>query len=578
MHQTNITRADPTTPNEDSLTKWKILMKWEIPRISDTPPRISDTPPRISDIPPLSITLKVDDQYPESGGRPPEAGSRLFVVGANGSGKSALLHHLVSSKPNAKIKRISAHRQTWLDSEKLDMNPRDRKEFKRAEAILDRESSFRWMEHEGGHRQSAVLFDLVDKENTRARSITRHVDEGNPERATELASESVSPFVQLNELLALGTLTVSLENSNDGGILARHRNGGVPFSIAQMSDGERNAVMIAANVLTVEPETILLIDEPERHLHRAIIEPFLSALFEQRPDCAFVISTHEIALPVANPEADVLMVRSCRWAKNEAEAWDVERLDAKANLPKKLKLAILGARERILFVEGTKNSLDVKLYNALFPDLSVIPQGNCHDVEKAVTGLRKSYDHHHVEAFGLIDRDVRPKDDIEKLAKGYVFALDVYSVEAMYYCSHAIEAVARMQAESMGRNADEMIQSAKKKANEMIRLAKEKALDLLKQDDLAKSMAARRCEGRVRNWILSQAPNWKSIRAQAPNWKSIPDNAGLKITCPINLFYTEELERFKELAREENLDGLFARYPLHKSGVFGVIAKALRMS
>ena len=487
-----------------------------------------------------------------------------LVVGSSWSAPTALGNRrcfTISFHRNQTPKSSASPRTARRGStpKKLDMNPRDRKQFKEVEAILDRQSRFRWMEEQGAERQSAVLFDLVDKENTRARSIARHVDEGNPEGATEFASESVSPFVQLNELLALGTLTVSLENSNDEEILARHRNGGVPFSIAQMSDGERNAVMIAANVLTVEPDTILLIDEPERHLHRAIIEPFLSALFEQRPDCAFVISTHEIALPVANPEADVLMVRSCRWAKNEAEewnaeAWDVERLDAKANLPEELKLAILGARRRILFVEGIKNSLDLPLYNALFPGLSVIPQGSCRDVEKAVRGLQESYDHHHVKAFGLIDRDSRTKDDIEKLAKEYVFALDVYSAEAMYYCSHAIKAVARRQGESMGRNADEMIRSAKKKA-----------LGLLKQGNLAESMAARRCEGRVRNWILSQAPNWKSIR----------DNADSEISCPVNSLYTEELDRFKELAREGDLDGLVARYPLRESNVFGEIAKAL---
>ena len=147
-----------------------------------------------------------------------------------------------------------------------------------------------------------------------------------------------------------------------------------------------------------------------------------------------------------------------------------------------------------------------------------------------------------------------PRTISRSLPKEYVFALDVYSVEAMYYCSHAIEAVARRQAESMGRNADEMIQSAKKKA-----------LGLLKQGDLAESMAARRCEGRVRNWILSQAPNWKSIR----------DNADLEISCPVNSLYTEELDRFKELAREGDLDGLVARYPLRESNVFGEIAKAL---
>ena len=77
-------------------------------------------------------------------------------------------------------------------------------------------------------------------------------------------------FEQLNELLALGTLPVSLENSEGEEILARHGNDSVSFSIAQMSDGERSAALIAATVLTVKPETVLLIDEPELHLHRAI--------------------------------------------------------------------------------------------------------------------------------------------------------------------------------------------------------------------------------------------------------------------------------------------------------------------
>lgn len=48
--------------------------------------------------------------------------------------------------------------------------------------------------------------------------------------------------------------------------------------MAQLSNGERKAVLIAANALTVKEGTVLLIDEPERHLRRNIIEPFLSAL------------------------------------------------------------------------------------------------------------------------------------------------------------------------------------------------------------------------------------------------------------------------------------------------------------
>jgi hypothetical protein len=44
---------------------------------------------------------------------------------------------------------------------------------------------------------------------------------------------------------------------------------GEPYSIAELSDGERNALLIAATVLTVKPGTLLLIDELERHLHRS---------------------------------------------------------------------------------------------------------------------------------------------------------------------------------------------------------------------------------------------------------------------------------------------------------------------
>ena len=238
---------------------------------------------------------------------------RLFIVGANGSGKSALIQYLVSSNPSKQIRRISAHRQTWFQSGSIDLTPQSRREFDKSNTQYEAQNQSRWRDDYAQRRQSAVLFDLVAKENARARSIIKHLADRNPAQAQAEFDESASPFSQLNELLGIGTLAVTLENSNDEEILARHRDGSAPFSIAQMSDGERNAAILAAAVLTVEPGTVLLIDEPERHLHRSIIEPFLSALFECRMDCPFVVSTHEIALPVANPEARCLMVRSCRW-------------------------------------------------------------------------------------------------------------------------------------------------------------------------------------------------------------------------------------------------------------------------
>ncbi len=322
-------------------------MNWNIPRTSGKQP--------------LQITL--------------EAGDRLFMVGANGSGKSALIQHLVSSLSNKKFKRISAHRRTWLTSGNITITPERRRKLNPHFIQQELQPDARWRDFNEEEKHSAVLFDLVAKENSRAREIARYIDNQETNSAEQVASKSVQPFKQLNELLAFGTLTVSLENSKGEEILAQHGNGGGKFSIEKMSDGERSAAIMAATVLTVEPGTVLLIDEPERHLHRAIIEPFLSALFNQRKDCTFVVSTHEIALPVANPDARILMVRSCTWEDATAKAWNVEVLKPNTELPEELKLAILGARERLLFIEGGSSSLDLPLYNALFPRLSVVPKG-----------------------------------------------------------------------------------------------------------------------------------------------------------------------------------------------------------
>ena len=144
----------------------------------------------------------------------------------------------------------------------------------------------------------------------------------------------LSPFDQINELLAGGRLTVTIENADDQNLLARHPQG-QPFSIVEMSDGERNAMIIAAHIITAELGTVFVIDEPERHLHRSIIQPFLSALFaRRREDCAFIIATHEIALPVANPDAQVLMLRSCQWSGNQCVAWDADVLKPTLNSQK----------------------------------------------------------------------------------------------------------------------------------------------------------------------------------------------------------------------------------------------------
>ena len=506
----------------------KSSMNWDIPRISGEP---------------LPISL--------------QPGDHLFIVGPNGSGKSALIQHLVTGHQGRNIRRISAHRQTWLDSGSLNLTPLGRRQFEEQSTDRERNYEARWKDYNSQQKQSAVLFDLVAKENTRARSIANLVDAKQPDEATKLAAKSTSAFVQINDLLALGTLLIALENSKDEEILAKHRNFSDSYSIAHMSDGERNAAIIGAHVLTVEAGTVLLIDEPERHLHRSIIVPFLAALFAKREDCTFIVSTHELALPAANPAAGVLMVRSCEWAKDRARAWDIDLLKPNAQLPEELRLAILGARRKVLFFEGTPTSLDLPIYNALFPDISVAAIGTSTDVQRAVEGMRGSQDLHHVEAYGLIDSDGRSQEMVDTFSERGLFALDVYSVESLYYCSDSLDAVARWQAQSLGRDPDAMRDSAL-----------HAAFKALHENGLAERMAARRCEHLVRDQIALQLPDWETIRDQALSAFQI------SLKSP----FQDEVARFRVLLEAKAFDQLVARYPLRDSRVFSEVARALKFS
>lgn len=489
--------------------------------------------PRILNDPnPINLLLKNGDQ--------------LFIVGANGSGKSALMQNFALKYG---FKWITAHRQTWISSAKNNLTPQSRQESERQRQSNISRTGDSYSENDW----SNILFGLEAKENAIEKSIAQHVRDGKISAAKKIAAESRLPFDQMNELLGLGRLKVTLEKAGDGSILARHPQGN-SFSVVEMSDGERNAMIIAGHVITAGSGTVFLIDEPERHLHRSITQPFLSALFDLRSeDCAFIIATHEIALPIGNPDSQILMLRSCQW-RNSVVAWDAETLKSNAQLPEELKRAILGSRKRILFVEGdSDNSLDFPLYTALFPDISVIPKGSCEEVQKAVLGLRGSSDIHDVEAFGLIDRDNRKDEDVKRLEEKGVFALEVYSVETLYYCSDAISAVAYEQARLRGEDSTQLIDSAKKESIEVLK-------------DHAEEMAAKRCIRQIQESTLSKIPNWESIKNNSIQSFCIPIDSEL---------YSKELAHFNKLVDEENLDKLIARYPVRQSCALETIARSL---
>lgn len=289
-----------------------------------------------------------------------DLGESVFVLGANGTGKSGLMQRLYANhRDNAR--RISAHRQTWFQSNAITLSPQDKRNIESSILTMDIQPQARWSDDYSAHRASISIYDLIDAENVRARSIAGAVDSGDLGLAQKLSKRD-APIKIINELLRLSNIPIEIDVRENEQVVAS-KSGSAPYSIAELSDGERNALLIAANVLTVKEGTLILIDEPERHLHRSIISPLLTMLFAKRSDCAFVVSTHEVMLPLDNPSARTLLLRGCNYTGSSATAWDADLVLPEAEIDDELRKDILGARRKLLFVEGAEQSLDKPLYS-----------------------------------------------------------------------------------------------------------------------------------------------------------------------------------------------------------------------
>lgn len=429
---------------------------------------------------PLSVTLM--------------EGQPLFVVGRNGAGKSGLMQHF-SATIGITARHITGHRSNTFSSATAEINITSRRVFETHNNNTKTKPENRWLDVYGGKSIPAALYDFFAAENARARKYAAAGLAGD--EAGMRAAEAVrSPLAAFNQLADLCSIPVHLEISDQGELEAV--KGGLYYAANKMSDGERNAFLLAAVVLTAEGGTTILIDEPERHLHRAITKPLITQLVAMRPDCFFVIATHDLEAPSGARDAQTLIVRACTFVADRASAWDANLLPSGVDVDVDVRMAILGARRQVIFVEGTATSLDLPLYQLLFPTAAVVPQNSCRDVESAVRGLRGTAALAWVEAFGIIDNDGRPAADLTILAAGGVHALGVNTVESVYYHPRIVRRVAERRVRWLTGDVEAMLAEARLKTIAAVQ-------------PRATYLATRRAHHKVRSMIFAQLPDDVSV-------------------------------------------------------------------
>jgi hypothetical protein len=94
-----------------------------------------------------------------------------------------------------------------------------------------------------------------------------------------------------------------------------------------------------------------------------------------------------------------------------------------------LLLELLGNRRTIIFVEGEKGGKDHAIYQSIYRNYNVVPRSGCQSVIESVRVLQLNSSFHHINVFGLIDRDYRTDDEIQALSSNRVFCIDVAEIE-----------------------------------------------------------------------------------------------------------------------------------------------------
>ncbi len=474
------------------------------------------------------------------------------MLGANGVGKSSLVS-LIYRTHTSNAKRISAHRQTWFTSNSIDLTPKSRDDVATRIVSHDSQTQARFQLNYGAERTSIAIYDLLSAQSSLDRKIAAYVREGKLNEA-EKEGKSPSPLQVINNLLVLSNIPIRISVTDQDHVVAS-KNGSPDYSIAELSDGERNALLMAADVLTAKPDTLLIIDEPERHLHRSIISPLLASLFSQRSDCTFIVSTHEVMLPIDTPKASTLLVRDCEYQGGSVSSWTLDMVGPGVGVDDELKADILGARRKILFIEGTHASLDVRIYNLIFPSITVIPKNGCRDVENSVIGLRGVEDMSWVSAWGIIDLDQRTNEKVEKLKRTKIFALPHYSVEALYYLPTVVRAVANRQAEVQGFDPEIATETGIASAVEAIKQKKE---DLI----------LRSVERTIRNDIQGKIPVRDDLKARVT----------IQVIADVSAAWDKETLEFEAMTNSKDWDAILQRYPVRMSAALDRISGALKFA
>ena len=352
------------------------------------------------------------------------AGASIIFVGANGGGKTRLAVHTERALAG-RAHRISAHRA-------LSLNPSVPK-ISEKQAIsglrIGRTQEDAQVHHREGHRwgskaETALLNDFdyliqalfADQAN---KSLQTH----NRARAGDHSPAPPTKFEQLSQIWTR-LLPHRVLNITGDDIEVSIPDSASKYKASEMSDGERAIFYMIGQALSAASDSLLIVDEPELHVHRSIMAKLWDELEAARQDCAFAFITHDLEFAASRPAQKFVILEY-----DPAPHWKIASVPDDTGFSEEITTLILGSRRPILFVEGTDGSLDTTIYRCCFPQFTVIPRGSCEEVLHSVVTMRRNANLTRVTCSGIVDADDYQPEDVANLEECGVSILPVSEIE-----------------------------------------------------------------------------------------------------------------------------------------------------
>jgi ABC-type lipoprotein export system ATPase subunit len=371
----------------------------------------------------------------------------IVIVGANGSGKSRLGAWLeLDAKQGVSVHRVSAQKVLEIPENAQSEDP-DRA---RSSLLVGHNNVEELLRNVGqidsykrGHRwgNNPYTRTLNDYHQLLVYLFSQHNEVANQYLAaakeTSLRVEPPESKLELAKKIWENTIPHRRLQIGANKIQASTASN-VSYQARDMSDGERVILYLAGECLAAGLGSIIIVDEPEIHLHKSIQARLWDRIEAERSDCVFVYLTHDLDFAATRVGAKKIVVTDfdgVNWSWSEAPSIE--------DLPESLVLTILGSRKPVLFVEGTSNSLDYLVYSHVYVQHTIIPIGGCENVIHAVASFSRLPNLHHIDCKGIVDKDHRTPEEIALLAEQGVFVLPYSEIENLLLCPNVLAYVSR---------------------------------------------------------------------------------------------------------------------------------------